>query len=554
MPPIDGLDLRERPWQPGLDDARFNRNPRNPYVGGASPEATAYQRTNDLRGMSATERPWTSADTKTFGTRPAGVPPSTGERLRGAADTARARIAPTGQALRDGWAGLAGRGEVGPPAPRTLRSAGRGAVRGLGAAGAVGLSALEEGAKVARVAADERASGLDVATQGAEAAGRVGASVAGGALGAKVGAGLGAFGGPLAPLTVPVGAVLGGAAGAYLGDWGAKKSIGGLRDFSGVAPESPAERLAATQSSAASQIQPSTTLRDGWQQTGAPAAAPPLPPAQPAPSLRDGWQQTSVPGVARSGNTFSDVPGLRDAAFQNRGAISPQNMAAADALAGRQSLRDMGGMPAPVPMAQAPQVRHSGNDWQARNDLRNLRVSANSITNRPEWSRGAVVDRRGRVVNGQADQDGSVAAYQAAFANDLRMRGGEPVLQADITKSNNTLRGAQIQADTSRYASDNSLRGDIFRAQGSAAAARQSALAGAQKDERDRLDKQYAAAEKRSEPPPATLTSGTHIRCRSVILPRISSCGVRERDTGADDFDHAGDEANEPEKTKKQCH
>lgn len=66
---IQGYDLRERPWQPGLDDARFNQQPRNPnFSGGASPEATAYQRANDLRGMAATERPFTQADARTFGT------------------------------------------------------------------------------------------------------------------------------------------------------------------------------------------------------------------------------------------------------------------------------------------------------------------------------------------------------------------------------------------------------------------------------------------------------------------------------------------------------
>lgn len=67
----NGIDLRERPWQPGLDDARFNQQPRNPnFTGGASPEATAYQRANNLRGMGVSERPWAPGDAKTFGAAP----------------------------------------------------------------------------------------------------------------------------------------------------------------------------------------------------------------------------------------------------------------------------------------------------------------------------------------------------------------------------------------------------------------------------------------------------------------------------------------------------
>ena len=73
----------------------------------------------------------------------------------------------------------------------------------------------------------------------------------------------------------------------------------------------------------------------------------------------------------------------------------------------RQQLMD-GGAPSEGGF-QPAQARHSGNDWQARNDLRNLEVSASSITNK----------RQGR--NGASPQE---AAYQSALANDGAVRLG----------------------------------------------------------------------------------------------------------------------------------
>ena len=65
----------------------------------------------------------------------------------------------------------------------------------------------------------------------------------------------------------------------------------------------------------------------------------------------------------------------------------------------------------------APQIEHSGNSWQARNDLRNLQVSANSIANRP------YIVGRGRNKQVITPDNGSMAAYQAALAADGRARG-----------------------------------------------------------------------------------------------------------------------------------
>ena len=85
-------------------------------------------------------------------------------------------------------------------------------------------------------------------------------------------------------------------------------------------------------------------------------------------------------------------------------------------------------------------VLHSGNDWQARNDLRNLQVSASSITNRPEWRSGAVVNDRGRLVSsGAADPEGKVAAYQAAMGADIAARNAQPGLAAAAMRENAAL-------------------------------------------------------------------------------------------------------------------
>jgi len=71
---------------------------------------------------------------------------------------------------------------------------------------------------------------------------------------------------------------------------------------------------------------------------------------------------------------------------------------------------------------QAPTVRHSGNDWQARNDLRNARVSASSIMNRPEWQGSGMGRFRGGQQHGPSD---STMAYQAALAQDAAAKGQE---------------------------------------------------------------------------------------------------------------------------------
>lgn len=95
-----------------------------------------------------------------------------------------------------------------------------------------------EGAKVAEVAADDRSSKLDVAEQAAEGTGKFAATLAGAAGGAE----LGALGGPLAPVTVPLGAIVGGGIGYYTAD----KAI----DYGRGDDQSPIDEVLARQAKA----------------------------------------------------------------------------------------------------------------------------------------------------------------------------------------------------------------------------------------------------------------------------------------------------------------
>ena len=135
---------------------------------------------------------------------------------------------------------------------------------------------------------------------------------------------------------------------------------------------------------------------------------------------------------------------LNDAAGQP----STQNMQAADKLATSQSggarvrLMAVGTGQPQTPGVQAPTVLHSGNSWQARNDLRNLEVAASSITNRPEWRSGSSTQAWStRGPTGRADPDGKIAAFQAALKEDVAKRGAQPAYD---------MKAAQESADLQR--------------------------------------------------------------------------------------------------------
>lgn len=164
-----------------------------------------------------------------------------------------------------------------------------------------------------------------------------------------------------------------------------------------------------------------------------------------------------IPGVYKHGRgQFSDNPAGMGFA-PGAGNPSANNIAAADALASR-SAADVAGLVAAQDARgfqpqQAPQVRHSGNDWQARNDLRNLEVSASSITNQPRWS-----GQGGRQAAGSVPP--AVAAYQAALQTDAELRRAVPSMDQMAMRENAATQrtGMQEQGSNARNTLDNTVR------------------------------------------------------------------------------------------------
>lgn len=195
------------------------------------------------------------------------------------------------------------------------------------------------------------------------------------------------------------------------------------------------------------------------------------PPALAAPTTADasaGVRRIDRPGQSPLFTNMPDGGLLGNDKLMGRGAISPQNMAAANNLAATDSLRSQGaamGSPSTgtgIP-AMAP-AQHSGNSWEARNNLRNLEVGASSITNTPQWSRGSVSTASGKVVNGQADQEGKVAAYLNARAADTAARTGSDAGSVARTNAQASMFGSKMSADASKENSLNSLRGTMYSA------------------------------------------------------------------------------------------
>ena len=169
----------------------------------------------------------------------------------------------------------------------------------------------------------------------------------------------------------------------------------------------------------------------------APAPAPATAPA-PAGALSRAAAMTP-PAPAPAAQALSAMP-----ANPTGGQVSTQNMDAAEGLARRGAADAMASMPnAPAPV-QAPTVRHSGNDWQARNDLRNALVSASSITNN-----GGSFDRH----KGESAES---LTYRAMLANDQALRGAQPGLdQAAMRENADTQRtGLQVTASSANAAAD----------------------------------------------------------------------------------------------------
>ena len=235
---------------------------------------------------------------------------------------------------------------------------------------------------------------------------------------------------------------------------------------------------------------------------------------------------TGAPGqngaVTRNGNSYAGTNVSGDITVNGQapggGAVSAQNMAAADALQARQT--PAGFQPAGSQQAgvQAPIVRNSTNDWAARNNLRNASVSASSITNnggkfdrsgpgdsaamaeykaalatdqalqqaQPGMDQtamrenagiqregmqqeGATTNWRGQQVRGQADQDGNVAAYQAALKSDLALQQAQPGMDQAAMRENAGIQREGMQQDGATTRTGMQERGSMGRTMAQAA-------------------------------------------------------------------------------------
>lgn len=191
-------------------------------------------------------------------------------------------------------------------------------------------------------------------------------------------------------------------------------------------------------------------------------------PAAPAPTSTTPAAATEVsPGVFRSGNSFGDsAQAVADIQGRPAGLPSRQNMAAADALAARSQQDSLArgfqpGQGAAAAPLSAPAVSHSGNDWAARQRLKDLETAASSITNRPEWRSGSSTPAWGnRQSAGIVDPDGKIGRFNAALQADLAAQGKAPELQQRTNEVNAGLqRAAMAEAGANeRNAADNATR------------------------------------------------------------------------------------------------
>lgn len=220
----------------------------------------------------------------------------------------------------------------------------------------------------------------------------------------------------------------------------------------------------------------------------APQAAPA--PTQPAGALtRAASMSTPAPAaqamgtlpnsaVTRTGNSYTGAGNISGDITVNGqapggGAISAQNMAAADALAGRQAqesqARVLGKMPSAAQGVQVPTIRTSANDWQTRKDLENAATSAASIT-----SNGGRFDPTG-------GKNPAALAYRAALETDNALRASAPGLaQQAMREQGDTQRaGLQVTASGLNAAADrqNALERTLIGERGANARAGLSAAA-----------------------------------------------------------------------------
>ena len=226
-----------------------------------------------------------------------------------------------------------------------------------------------------------------------------------------------------APAKVPLGQMhsIGARSGAQMVADGARSGAQSFFDSFQKAPESAAV--------APSSVTPSatTTAQDSIAGAGRGVVNPPLAkPSAPAPSAPQPEAKTGneiMPGVFKHGRgQYSDQSTGMGMPAGFTGQPSAANNAILQRMSDQSQAESMARVSAQQPAGftptgmQAPTVRHSGNDWQSRNDLRNAMVSATSIMND-----GGKWDKHGKgVVSPERAQ------YLAMLGTDQALRQSQP--------------------------------------------------------------------------------------------------------------------------------
>ena len=141
-----------------------------------------------------------------------------------------------------------------------------------------------------------------------------------------------------------------------------------------------------------------------------------------------------VDGVYNHGRgQYSDQAGGMGFPTGFTGKPNARNMAAADNLAASNAAPAVGGQPIDGGFGlRAPAVAHSGNDWAARQRLKNMETSASSIMNTQRWG------GRGAAHNPAAQN------FLDASRADLAAQGKEPDMQMRTNEVNAGLRRAAM--------------------------------------------------------------------------------------------------------------
>ena len=200
-------------------------------------------------------------------------------------------------------------------------------------------------------------------------------------------------------------------------------ALAGAANADSPAPASPITRQSNPLVAAAMAQQASTPGTPG--SPGAAAAPTPGPATSPGPA-----------NITRDGNSYSGPANITgDITINGKPAGGTVNSMPAGAVPGSQTQGIAPGLSSSLgnPLMQAAGISHSGNDWQARNDLRNAEVSASSITNTRQWG--------GRGAENSPD----VQRYRAMLGIDAALRQAEPAMQMEGLRQSNALVRAAME-------------------------------------------------------------------------------------------------------------